>query len=55
MATYRKKKGHDTWHWCRNCSEWPTSDYTEHDGKPTSGELCNQCKSKDAAGNCTKS
>lgn len=51
---YRKKKGSDTWHWCRNCEHWPTSDYDEQTNKPTSGELCNQCKSKDAAGTCSK-
>lgn len=27
--TYRKKKGSDTWHWCRNCSNWPTSNFEE--------------------------
>ncbi|MFA5163835.1 MAG: hypothetical protein WC441_04960 [Patescibacteria group bacterium] len=49
---YRKRKGHDAWHWCRNCSNWPTSDYVEQQTKPTSGELCNECKSKQAAGTC---
>jgi hypothetical protein len=27
MPEYRKKKGSDVWHWCKNCSKWPTSDY----------------------------
>lgn len=44
---YRKRKGSDTWHWHTNCSNWPTSDYTTSTTKPTSGELCNQCKAKD--------
>ena len=44
---YRKKKWSDTWHWCKNCSNWPTSDYDVRYTKPTSGELCNQCKSKE--------
>ncbi len=52
MATYRKKRGHDTWHWCTNCSNWPTSDYTESKTKPTSGELCNECKGKENNGTC---
>lgn len=52
-AKYRKVTGRDTWHWCRNCALWPTSGYTESSTKPTTGELCNQCKSKEAAGNCT--
>jgi len=52
MTIYRKKKGSDTWHWCMNCSKWPTSDYDEIYTKPTSGELDNECKSKEAEGNC---
>ena len=51
---YRKRKGHDTWHWCRNCSNWPNSDYDQRETKPSSGELCNECQAKDKAGTCTK-
>ena len=52
--TYRQKKGGpDAWHWCKNCINWPTSDYRERDSKPTSGELCNQCRDKDKKGNCS--
>ena len=53
---YRRKKGSDTWHWCRNCSNWPTSDsdYDERFSKPTTGEFCNQCKAKTDNGNCRK-
>ena len=50
---YRRKKTSDTWHWCTNCSEWPTSDYVEQSEKPTTGELDNQCKAKEQAGNCS--
>ncbi len=50
---YRRKNGKDTWHWCRNCSNWPTSDYSERDTKP-SGELCDECLGKDRAGTCSK-
>jgi len=55
MATYRKKNGKDTWHWCTNCSNWPTSDYTERSTKPPhgSGELCDQCQAKTDKGECT--
>ena len=53
MKTYVRKKGSDTWHWCRNCSDYPTgSDVEKKDTKPTSGELCNQCRGKEANGNC---
>lgn len=50
---YRKAKGRDAYHWCTNCSRWPTTDYEEFNSKP-SGEQCNECKAKDAAGECTK-
>jgi hypothetical protein len=54
MPTYRKHKGSDTWHWCRNCANWPTSGYEEvtTSGRPTSGELCNQCRGKEKDGTC---
>jgi hypothetical protein len=53
MPEYRKKKGSDTWHWCRNCSNWPRWDYDSRLTKPTSGELDNECKAKEKAGDCT--
>lgn len=54
MTTYRKRKGTDTWHWCKNCSNWPTSNYEETSGRPTTGELDNECLAKEKAGICTK-
>lgn len=51
---YRKRDGKDVWHWCSNCTNWPTSDYDEKSTKPSSGELCNQCLAKDKAGDCSK-
>jgi hypothetical protein len=51
-SSYRRRKGHDTWHFCSNCSNWPTSDYEVSYSKPTNGELCNECKAKRDAGNC---
>jgi len=55
---YRKKRGRDTWHWCTNCENWPTSDYDTWcgEGRPPSGELDNQCRALEARGTCqTKS
>ncbi len=52
--TYRRRKDSDTWHWCRNCSNWPTYDYVEREGKPTTGELCNECQGKERSGTCRK-
>lgn len=51
---YRKSKHSDTWHFCKNCSNWPTVNYVEQSAKPTTGELCNQCKRKRSQKNCKK-
>ena len=57
MPTYRKRKGSDTWHWCRNCPNWPTSDYDEVTtrDRPSSGELDNTCLAKERNGTCSTS
>jgi hypothetical protein len=52
-STYRRRKGYDTWHFCSNCTKWPLSEYDERSTKPTTGELCNECRSKKANGNCS--
>jgi hypothetical protein len=49
---YRRRRGRDTWQFCSNCSNWPTSDYVERDRKPATGELCDQCEAKQRNGNC---
>lgn len=51
--TYRRRKDKDTWHFCTNCSQWPTWNYVEQATKPTTGELCNECKGKRERGQCT--
>lgn len=52
--TYRRRKGADTWHWCTNCSNWPTSDFEERclSRRPSSGELDNECLAKERDGTC---
>jgi uncharacterized protein (DUF433 family) len=52
MLVFRKGKGHDTWHWCRSCSSWPTNNYEERASRPTAGEFCNECQVKQRAGTC---
>ncbi len=57
MTVYRRRKHRDAWHWCRNCTYWPKSNYVAQ-GKPgktrpTTGELCNQCRSKERKKNCS--
>lgn len=53
--TYRKRKGNDTWHFCSNCSTWPTTNYDKKPSKPTTGEFCNECLAKKQANNCRSS
>jgi|SRR2546423_801965 len=51
--SYRRVKGHDTWHWCRNCLFWPASDYEERTTSDHfNGELCNECLAREKSGNC---
>lgn len=52
---YRKRKGvaYDTWHFCTNCSKWPKENYDVRYTKPTDGELCDECKGKEKAKNCS--
>lgn len=52
ITLFRKRKGGDTWHFCKNCSQWPTDNYKEQSTKPTTGEFCNECRAKQKAGNC---
>lgn len=53
MATqYRRRRASDTWHFCRNCSNWPTKDYVTRNTRPSSHELCNQCLEKEKDKNC---
>jgi hypothetical protein len=52
-TTYVQAKDTDTWHWCRNCTQFPKS---ENIKKTTtvrpSFDLCNQCKDKERERNC---
>jgi hypothetical protein len=56
MATYVQAPGSDTWHWCRNCSSYPSSpghSETHPPGQlPSLGELCKECRDKEQAGRC---
>ena len=55
MPEYRKKKNSDTWHWCKNCRDWPTENFDVSYTKPTTGELDNECRSKEKNGDCKSS
>ena len=52
MATYVKGPNTDTWHWCRNCNNYPSTIAKSQSTRP-SHDLCNECKAKENAGNCS--
>jgi hypothetical protein len=54
ITRYRRKNGSDIWHWCKNCSNWPESDFEEIYFKPVSGEFDNECKALEKEGKCAK-
>ena len=43
---YRRLVGQDEWHFCINCSKWPTDDYVLSKTKPVTDKLCNECQTK---------
>ncbi len=46
MPLYRRRHHSMTWHWRRNCPDWPTSDYVSSLDKPKTGEFCGVCREK---------
>lgn len=51
-AEYRRKSGADTWHFCANCSHWPTDDFISSKDLPRSHQICNECICKNLEGDC---
>lgn len=43
MPDYRKSERENVWHWCRECSKWPTYDYSVSHVKPQQGQFCSEC------------
>jgi hypothetical protein len=52
MPEYRRQKGTTVWHWCRNCSKWPLTEFESVYMKPERGELDDECRAKEDAGDC---
>jgi hypothetical protein len=50
MATYVQSNS-NTWHWCRNCSKYPSAPKKTQTTRP-SWDLCEECKDKERKGNC---
>jgi hypothetical protein len=55
MAEYRKRHDENVWHWCGNCTDFPSSGYTNRLTKPPKdeGELCNACLAKEKKNYCS--
>jgi hypothetical protein len=50
-TSYVQGPSSKTWHWCRNCSNYPITIDKTRPTRPSSG-LCNQCTAKEADKNC---
>ena len=37
-SAYRRTRDGDTWHFCSNCSNWPTTDFVEQRLPPSTGK-----------------
>jgi uncharacterized protein (DUF433 family) len=49
----RRTSGGDTWHFCRNCSAFPTTDYEEKTySEEMAGDLCDECLTVKRSGDC---
>jgi hypothetical protein len=51
VATYVQAPGGDTWHWCVNCSHYPSNIAHSQTPRPA-WDLCEQCKDKEKNGTC---
>lgn len=49
---WRRREGKDVWHFCGNCSKWPSKDFILAETKPTYGEGCNECRAKEKREDC---
>jgi len=52
VRMYRRRRGSETWHYCQNCSNWPTSEYDERKTKPRTGRLDRECEAKAVHKDC---
>lgn len=51
MPTYRRRLDTSTWHWHRNCSKYPHSNYESeyHTDEAPRGTLCIECRGKETS------
>jgi ADP-glucose pyrophosphorylase len=50
-SEYRRAIGTETWHFCSDCSLWPTQDFVSTTDLPNS-LICNECAVKDHHDEC---
>jgi hypothetical protein len=52
---YARTEGTTTWHWCRNCPDFPKQAPVEQSRwRPTQGEYCAECQKLIGAGACER-
>lgn len=44
LTVHRRKASSQCWHFCTNCSQWPTREFVQSIKRPRARELCNECK-----------
>ena len=54
VTTYRRLENGERWHFCTNCSAWPTERYVELEYPEylLKGSLCLECITKRHFGQC---
>ena len=57
MTMYRRKKGKITWHWCKNCPNYPKSSYDlmyikSTKTRPLTSKFCKKCEKKEKRNDC---
>jgi hypothetical protein len=55
LARYRcKNRGVRIWHRCRNCSQWPVTDFEEAWEVPAGDQVCIKCVARLEANDCVE-
>jgi hypothetical protein len=50
---YRREPASQTWHFCSNCSQWPSGfDFIVSQSLPDGCQMCNECAAKNQQGEC---
>jgi len=57
MTMYRRKKGRYTWHWCKNCPNFPKGSFDlmyikSTKIRPPTKKFCKKCEKKEKRNDC---